>query len=1012
MSSKMSRLKKRRCQRCEGCLSPNCGECTFCKDKPRFGGKNCKKQCCIQKRCLNPVFASTNTASTSDWMLYNDVEKHVPKAYVLIRNILDKEMLSKFRIHEPIGDKKDVKQETETVPNATDSTTQKVDRPQRKRKVNLNYINPAQYVPTLKAARKEATVKEDPLKDVSVDRLVEHLEHQNVRDLHSVRTTNQKRLEGETATKHARPQRAKTKKKKLRPYEYLKYLPARCENLGGDVYPGPPNLSHHDSESTESGDENCSLDACGPPVLEPCKNEREPKLSFSGRHCKPNDTYSREYYTDLSKLPNLNNKQRARRRTIPKIKLDTDTKLTQETISPFRVAVKKESTTLNSGYGSVAVNKELGVTYAGDSNAFVIASCKTDKKPASKDIETSLNTFMESTEKDKQMNKLRDRIPVCQDKIMKTVKELAKEKKFVKFFQLSVGNKLIFIPTDGSTVIPKAYVMDKVSESTKTEKTAVAAETLVIKSEPDEDPGSDPLPKITSVFSLSSDVERDSPEESDSFSNIQEKKPVNTGAPAVSEEKRPSVVSPENSGSQRLRSLINPDLFNRHSLDEDDKVLQSLLRDTVTKIFSHQQTTATTSSTPGSTKTSPESANTLQNKKDGDNVNIRVTTLQHAPSSTDTADIKRPAFTVIPDLGKLKPIEKMTSKMQPPLAQSHSQTISQSTPIYITNKVQTSLPQSHTQAISQPSPIYVGTMSSTPQHKILILPKTSTTNNNTNNRVVVSSQQSNQKLQSLLPTSKYQFVVNKSQNSMIGAALKSTGSGLVYSGIHGNNSGGVSRSPATPLLLFPNISNKIVFPNSTKSQIINLNTPITSTAVSTPEITPMTSIHGISNSGTSIQSTSTTKKRVIVRSSAPTDIKKTPPVPWHKANTLKTKDEYKQGRGVSDPLPSAGGFGHEWVTVKSEPGDDHEFEASILTTIKKENISDSESESESKEENHERDNTLGGMAQFPTLPDTSVNAGETDTEERIRRLRERMRAQQEECENLKKSLLKENEDAS
>lgn len=934
----------------------------------------------------------------------------------MIRNILDKDMLSRFRIQEPIGDKKDVIEETETKENAADSTTQKLDRPQRKRKVNLNYINPAQYVPTLKAPRKETSVKEDPLKDVAVERLVEHLERQNVRDVHSVRTTNQQRLEKEAAPQTARPQRARTKKKKLRPYEYLKYLPAKCENLGGGSYPGPPNLSHHDSESTESGDENCSLDAFEPPVLEPCNNEREAvKLSFSGRHCKPNDAYSREFYTDLSKLPNLNNKPRPRR-TTPKIKLDRDTKIIEEKISPFSVAVKKKPGIANSAktYGSLTVKKELQVAHAGDSNTFVIASCKNDQKPANKDIETSLNSFMENTEKDKRMNQLKDRIPVCQDKIMKTVKELAKEKKFVKFFQLSVGNKLIFIPTDGSTVIPKAYVMDKVSDTTKTDKPPVIVDTPVIKSEPVDDTDSELLPKITSVFSLSSDAEKDLPQESYSFSNIQETKPLNNAAQGVSEEKRPTLVTPENSCAQKLRSLINPEMFNKHSIDADDKVLQNLLRDTVTKIFSHQQTVAKTSSQPGNAKSSPESASKLQNKKEDDNVNIRVTTLQHAPHSMDTADTKRPAITVVPDLGKLKSIEKMTSKIQPNLAQSRSQTLSQPSPIYITNKVLTSLPQSHTQTLSQPGPIYMGTMSSAPQHKILILPKTSTSSN-TNTRVVVSSSQANPKLQSLLPTSKYQFVVNKSQKPTVSAALKPTEPRLMYTGIHGDNSGGVSRSPATPLLLFPNISSKTVpvFSNNTTARIINFNTPIASTAVSTPEITPMTSLHGISSGSSSIQSISTTKK-VIVTSRAPTVVNKTPPSPGRKDKAPCSEDKNKQSRDVADSsLPITGGFGHEWVTVKSEPGDDHEFEASILTTIKKEKTSDSESESESKEEKNERDrSSMHGMLQFPTHSVTSVNAGETDTEERIRRLRERMRAQQEECDNLKKSLLNESEDAS
>ena len=44
--------KRSRCGKCDGCLQDDdCGECLFCKDKPKFGGKGKKKKCCIRKKC-------------------------------------------------------------------------------------------------------------------------------------------------------------------------------------------------------------------------------------------------------------------------------------------------------------------------------------------------------------------------------------------------------------------------------------------------------------------------------------------------------------------------------------------------------------------------------------------------------------------------------------------------------------------------------------------------------------------------------------------------------------------------------------------------------------------------------------------------------------------------------------------------------------------------------------------------------------------------------------------------
>ncbi|XP_016128082.1 histone-lysine N-methyltransferase 2A isoform X1 [Sinocyclocheilus grahami] len=46
--------RSRRCGQCPGCQVPNdCGICTNCLDKPKFGGRNIKKQCCKVRKCQN-----------------------------------------------------------------------------------------------------------------------------------------------------------------------------------------------------------------------------------------------------------------------------------------------------------------------------------------------------------------------------------------------------------------------------------------------------------------------------------------------------------------------------------------------------------------------------------------------------------------------------------------------------------------------------------------------------------------------------------------------------------------------------------------------------------------------------------------------------------------------------------------------------------------------------------------------------------------------------------------------
>ena len=44
--------QKYRCGKCDDCLLGDCGECASCLDKPKFGGRGCRKQGCKMRRCV------------------------------------------------------------------------------------------------------------------------------------------------------------------------------------------------------------------------------------------------------------------------------------------------------------------------------------------------------------------------------------------------------------------------------------------------------------------------------------------------------------------------------------------------------------------------------------------------------------------------------------------------------------------------------------------------------------------------------------------------------------------------------------------------------------------------------------------------------------------------------------------------------------------------------------------------------------------------------------------------
>nr|KAI8747326.1 histone-lysine N-methyltransferase 2A isoform X1 [Biomphalaria glabrata] len=50
----MPHKRKKRCRECRGCLTPDCGVCENCRDKPKFGGPGKIRKCCKESICLNP----------------------------------------------------------------------------------------------------------------------------------------------------------------------------------------------------------------------------------------------------------------------------------------------------------------------------------------------------------------------------------------------------------------------------------------------------------------------------------------------------------------------------------------------------------------------------------------------------------------------------------------------------------------------------------------------------------------------------------------------------------------------------------------------------------------------------------------------------------------------------------------------------------------------------------------------------------------------------------------------
>lgn len=949
-----------------------------------------------------------------------------PETFVLLRNICDDKLMTRFKrdtsksyVHteDTILGTESAPVEDAIVPVPDDTASHKSGRSQRKRKINVHFYNPVEYVQTLKSRKKDPVVKKDPLEDIDMDKLVGYLEHQNKRDRESMKIQKLKRLE--KAPKPARPQTAKTKKKKMRPYQDFQPAavrvasPAAFSVIKRDPSLSPPPLTRHDSGNTETVDNARER----PPVLEPCSKEKEAvKISFSGRCCKPNNAYFQGFYTDLSKIPALKNRSLNRKKPIQK---GTDNKtavsrvedtVTRENIKQETFVAEENKPLLKKSFNQL--KKERGMA-------------KVDF------MQHSLDNMMRNTEKDSQTGKLENRIPVYQDKIMETVKELAKEKKFVKFFQLNVGDKLIFIPTDGATVIPKAYVMDKEPKvsmaptgmvvtpaGVTAPPTDSTVSQVVVKSEPVESPEDESMPKITSVFSLSSDANRASPE-----AEMPSDNQLETHSSAADEvgynETHINAMPCETSASEKLKNVIQPDIYNQ-TPEADDKELQSLLRDTMTKIFNNRsqnnKNNGNETVETENTETKPVTASDILKHSKGQSMNPGHIVYDKLPPR-DPSTENKPAILRkmhLPNFGKLEPLEKITSKA---LNQSCVLTIPQSNNPHVVGK-KLIIPSS--------------------QSNVVLIPHMGKTVSSGSTTLFVTSTPTNNKLQSLLPKSKLQLVSCKPQTLITSTGGISANSSSNASNFVGGFSGTFSKSPVKPLLLFPNranMNNQPALPKVATSQVTsNIHKPITVYPVSSTQ--PVNIAQGslnspcslgrglVSWSNTGVVQASETSAFTLKSLGNLTHATTTQP----RLTSLLTesvKIEPKNDSGSTTQnksekqYPSNGNkgnaYGHEWVTVKSEPGDKHEFEAAILQNIKQErNSSETESETETMESSKvaTKKSKSRRKKQFLEKNFTQVHSEETDTEERIRRLREKMRAQQQECESLKKTLLNESENTS
>lgn len=79
-SKPVNSSKQRRCGECQGCKTPDCAICKFCKDKRKFGGPGKLKKRCIKRNCTGIL--STTASSTANPTQNDQASAITPKAAI------------------------------------------------------------------------------------------------------------------------------------------------------------------------------------------------------------------------------------------------------------------------------------------------------------------------------------------------------------------------------------------------------------------------------------------------------------------------------------------------------------------------------------------------------------------------------------------------------------------------------------------------------------------------------------------------------------------------------------------------------------------------------------------------------------------------------------------------------------------------------------------------------------------------------------------------------------------
>ncbi|KAK6625433.1 hypothetical protein RUM43_005731 [Polyplax serrata] len=78
--SKMRTERRRRCNVCEACQQPDCGECVFCRDMVKFGGSGRGKQACKNRRCPYIALEEAEESDPEDEDVYQAKSERLDKA--------------------------------------------------------------------------------------------------------------------------------------------------------------------------------------------------------------------------------------------------------------------------------------------------------------------------------------------------------------------------------------------------------------------------------------------------------------------------------------------------------------------------------------------------------------------------------------------------------------------------------------------------------------------------------------------------------------------------------------------------------------------------------------------------------------------------------------------------------------------------------------------------------------------------------------------------------------------